>query len=298
MKQLHSLRTAILILAAPAAMHAQEFMNGSFEQNKNQCLINATTSEFNANVKNTHAFGSFRKPDIASSDCFFGSAKDGYWFVGLATNIEAGLRTEAITMQLTDPMLEGGQYALTFWTRSRSIATNLELGISQVDSSSGIIFYTVPASAIGAGWTEINVRFTAPAAGNYISVRAVNNTVNSGVWLDAFHLSAVFQPDITVVPAKPAAASKTNGVAKKQDVIIALFPNPSEGFFKVTADTSLVHSLTIYNMLGSQVEQHIATPEHPVPNHIDLTQQQAGLYFVEATTITGEKITKRIIVSR
>lgn len=303
MKHIHFLRTALLLIpmALPLAANSQDFINGSFEQNGKLCLVNTSTAVFNANVKNTRAFGSYRKPDIASSDCNYGTAKDGNWFVGIATNVNGGIRSEAITLELTEPLTKGVQYSLTFSARLHSIASNLEVGQSVADSLAGQIFYTVSADNIGTEWLEFTIRFTAPNNGKYISVRAINPNQNSGVWLDAFKLHPVFQPDNIVMTSKtvPAKAPADPATQKKETSNeVGLYPNPSEGIFKVNSDTSELSSLVVYNMLGSAVAQHVATPEQPVPNQIDLTDQQPGMYFVEMAMMNGAKVTKRIIVSR
>jgi len=300
MKHFHFLRLACLTLplAFPAVANAQDFVNGSFEKNGNLCLINASTKVFNANVKNTRAFGSLGKPDIASSDCGSGTAKDGNWFVGLATNIQGGVKSEGMTLELTAPLEKGTQYALKFWARMRSFAPDIELGQSVGDSLRGDIFYTVSSQSIGLEWTEITVRFTAVNDGKYISVRATNPNMNSGVWLDGFSIHPVFQAD-NVVMVSNVGKPNVAPVAKQGPTdAIGLFPNPSEGVFKVNADSTILQSITVYDMLGGTVEQHVATVDQPVPDRIDLTSQQPGMYFVEMATISGEKMTRRIIVSR
>lgn len=302
MKQLHFLRMAALAIAIPlpAALFGQEFVNGGFEKNGNLCIINASVPVFNANVKGTHAFGSFYKPDIASSNCGQGDAKEGNWFIGLATNIDNGVRSEAVTLELTQPLTKGSQYTLSFWARGRAITSNIELGVSTNDSTQGHIFYTVAATSIGNNWGEVTVRFTAPENGKYVSVRAINNNANSGVWLDGFKMSTVFVPD-NVVMANPV--NKSTGSASHQAKAVSgkaigeIYPNPSSGLFKVDADSNVLLSLTVFNTLGTTVEEHKATDDQPVPTSIDLSGQQPGLYFVELTTLEG-KVTKRIIVSR
>jgi hypothetical protein len=303
MKHFHFLRTALLLvpMALPFAANSQDFINGSFEQNGKLCLVNTSTSVFNANVKNTRAFGSYHKPDIVSNDCNYGSAKDGNWFVGIATNVNGGIRSEAITLELSQPLTKGEQYSLTFYARLHAIASNIEVGQSVADSLAGQVFYTVSADNIGTNWLEYTIRFTAPNNGKYISVRANNPNQNSGVWLDGFKLHPVFQPDNVVMSSKTIPATKTvEPTTQKKDVSneIGLYPNPSEGIFKVNSDTAQLTSLIVYNMLGSPVEQHVATAEQPVPDHIDLSDQQPGMYFVEMAMLNGAKITKRIIVSR
>lgn len=302
MKHLHFLRLAILTvpMAFAAPLIGQDFMNGSFEKNGNLCLINASTSVFNANVKNTRAYEKFRRPDIASSDCNYGAAKDGNWFIGLATNISGSIPTEAITLELTAPLEKGGQYSLTFFARARMFASNIEIGQSVADSLTGQHLYTVSAESIGSEWTEITFRFTALNTGKFISVRATNPIQNSGVWLDGFKIHRVFQPDNVVMISKSDPTKNAVTPTVKKEIIneVGLYPNPSEGIFKVNSDTSELLSLVVYNMLGSTVEQFVATPQQPVPDRIDLTEQQPGMYFVELAMVGGEKVTKRIIVSR
>ncbi|MEO5641963.1 MAG: T9SS type A sorting domain-containing protein [Bacteroidia bacterium] len=306
MKHIHFLRTALLLvpMALPFAGTSQDFMNGSFEQNGKLCLINTSTSVFNANVKNTRAFGSYKKPDIVSSDCNYGTAKDGNWFVGIATNVNGGIRSEAITLELTQPLVKGTQYSLTFFARLHTVAANIEVGQSVADSLAGQIFYTVSADNIGSEWSEFTIRFTALNDGKYISVRANNPNSNSGVWLDGFKLHPVFQPDNVVMTSKtvPVKVTADNATQKKEAVTtsaqIGLFPNPSEGIFKVNTEDEELSSLIVYNMLGTLVEEHIATPEQPVPDQIDLSEQQPGMYFVEMAMVGGGKVTRRIIVAR
>lgn len=304
MKQLHFLRLAALtiVLPLPAVLFGQDFVNGSFEKNGNACIINASVDVFNANVKNTHAFGSFRRPDIASTNCGQGDAKDGNWFIGLATNVATNVRSEAVTLELTQPLVKGNQYSLSFWTRGRVVSSNLEIGVSSNDSTAGQVFYTVSsASIVVNAWTENVIRFTAPEDGKYISVRAMNNNSNSGVWLDAFKLSPVFVPDAVVLvdPMKKNTVPAQNNTAVKAsaNTIGEIYPNPSAGVFKVNADSNTLISLTVFNTLGTTVEEHKATDVEPIPSSIDLRDQQPGLYFVELATLEG-KVTKRIIVSR
>ncbi|MGL4599773.1 MAG: T9SS type A sorting domain-containing protein [Bacteroidia bacterium] len=292
-------------LLACSALPAQDFLNGSFEQNGKLCLINTSPRVFNANVKNTHAFGSFRKPDIASSECDFGTAKDGNWFIGLASNIESDIRSEVVTLELSAPLVKGNQYQINFWARSRSNAPNLELGVSEYDSLRGVNFYTVSAKTIGVEWSMVSLRFTAPTAGKYISVKASNREDNAGVWLDAFALRPVFVADnMIMIPKEEKPISKNSAPTQKQQTTtnagalqVDVFPNPSEGMISVSTDSSQVVSMVVFNTLGTPVREYLNTPESPMPDKIDLTDQQPGLYFVEVATISG-KVTKRVVVSR
>jgi hypothetical protein len=283
-----------LMLLAPA-LNGQEFMNGGFEKNGGRCLINTTTNVFNANVQHTRAFGAFRKPDIASADCGFGTAHSGSWFVGLASNIQGDIRSESITMELNSPLQKGQQYALSFWVRTRTAAPNLTLSVSATDSVFGTAFYTVSAQSIGALWTEISIRFTAPVNGRFVGIRASHPELNAGVWLDDFSIRPVFQADAVVLT--PAPKATVAAPKKAEPAGIEIFPNPSEGLFRISLDSTQVISMTVYNMLGTTVQQHVIDQSHPLPDRIDLTDQVPGFYFIELQTAYG-KITRRVVIQR
>jgi hypothetical protein len=303
MKQLHFLRMAALAIAfpLPAILFGQDFVNGGFEKNGNMCLINTSVEVFNANVRNTHAFGSFRRPDIASTNCGSGDAKEGNWFIGLATNVERGVTSEAVTLELTQPLVKGSQYTLSFWTRGRGpISPNVQIGLSATDSLQGEVLYTVSDKSITMDWVETVIRFTAPDHGKYISVRVSNPNTNSGVWLDGFKMSTVFVPDNVVVMNpmnKNTVPMNQNQHKVSANEIGEIYPNPSAGLFKVSADSNALISLTVFNTLGGTIEEHKSTDVEPIPTSIDLSDEQPGLYFVELATLEG-KVTKRIIVSR
>jgi hypothetical protein len=284
------------LLFAPG-LSGQDFMNGGFEQNGGRCLINTTPAIFNANVAHTRAFGFYRKPDIASSDCGFGTAHSGNWFVGLASNIQGNVRSEAITLELSSPLQKGQQYTLSFWVRSRTTASNLTLGLSEKDSLGGVSFYTVSGQSITSDWSEVSVRFTAPANGKYITVKASHPELNAGVWLDDFKLRPVFQADAVVLNSTPAPKATATASKKAESAGIEIFPNPSEGIFRISLDSSHVLSMTVYNMVGTAVQQHVASESNPFPDRIDLTDQVPGLYFVELQTTAG-KITRRVVIQR
>ncbi len=302
MKKQHFLRTLALLLPAGFLhLYGQDFVNGSFEQNGGKCLLNASSQVFNANMKGVYSHGDNRKPDIMGNTCDHGSAQDGNWFIGLASNISGEIRSESVNLLLSSALQANKQYALSFYTRSRGLAPNLEIGVSSSDSAVGVNVYTVAAEQVTGEWKLITLRFTAPVSGKYISVKAVNNKHhNSGVWLDHFQLRQVFQTDdaVVVMPA-PKIAKKQNEemITKTTGAQPEFYPNPSAGTFKINAEGQDIISMTVFNMLGESVYSFEAVNNQPAPEVIDLNEQQPGMYFVELATPTG-KVTKRLIVSR
>lgn len=287
-KSILSILSTILLI--PSISSAQDFLNGSFEQNAGRCLINTNNAQFNTSVKYTRAYGNYRKPDIANSDCGFGNAHKGNWFVGLATNMQGDVRSEAITLELNAPMIRGNRYQLSFWVRSRTQAPSIELGVSAYDSLAGVKFHTVNPQSIHPEWTALTIRFVAPADGRYLSVHAMRSDAVAGVWLDDFSL----QP---VDASEPISVSKPSAV-KTGASSIEIFPNPSEGLFQINvSDTIHITELTIYNMVGDPVQQITMDMSHPITSRIDLTDEVPGFYYVELTTTSG-KITRRVVVTR
>lgn len=298
----HFLRI-LLLLSLPAVLPAQDFLNGSFEKNGNLCLINASNTVFNANVQNTRAFGDFRNPDIASSDCGVGSAKEGNWFIGIATSTTNDGRSEAVALALTQALQKGKQYTLVFYTRSRKVAPNLEVAVSMNDSTQGAVIYTCSSKSIGTEWTEQLIRFNAPVGGKYITVKALDNTGNSGAWLDGFALRSIFVPDniVKVSDVKPANGNTTDVIktpAESGPINANIYPNPStDGNFKIDAHGKGEINITVYNMLGTSIRQLTCPADSTAPTQLDLSGEQPGLYFVEMTS-AGIKVTKRVMVQK
>jgi len=283
----------------PAALPAQEFLNGGFEKNGNLCLINTTNTIFNANVPHTRAFGSFKKPDIASSDCGFGTAKEGNWFIGLATSTNGDGKSEAVSLALSQPLVQGRQYTLTFYTRARATSPNLEVALSMNDSTQGSVFYTCSSKSIGMEWSEQSIRFTAPSNGKYITLKALSTSNNSGSWLDGFTLRSVFVPE-NVVKVSNVKPPEDNSMHKPEvgPVNASIYPNPSpDGNFTISTQGGEEVNVTVYNMLGNSIRQFTCPADSTAPTRLDLSEEQPGLYFVEMAS-AGAKVTKRVVVTK
>lgn len=300
----HSFLLFAFALALPAALPAQDFVNGGFEKNGNLCLINTTNTIFNANVQNTRAFGSFKKPDIASSDCGFGLAKEGNWFVGLATSTTGDGKSEAVSLALNKALEQGKQYTLVFYTRMRHTAPNLEVALSLNDSTQGSVFYTCSSTSIGLDWTEQVIRFNAPNNGRFITVKTSSNAKNSGAWIDGFSMRTVFVPEnivkiSTTKPVDKAPENDTQRIAADMGSVTAtIYPNPSpDGNFSIDTQGKGEVNVTVYNMLGTSIRSFTCAADSTAPSHLDLTTEQPGLYFVELAS-AGAKVTKRVVVTK
>ena len=92
---------------------AQDFLNGDFEINTAVTdQINLSNSSFNNFMPNSTAFGTFENLDIITSNTYCGVALSGNWFIALT-----GGGTDAITMELSEPLVAGEEYTISFWDR-------------------------------------------------------------------------------------------------------------------------------------------------------------------------------------
>src|ERR1043165_8564627 len=138
---------------------AQTFLNGDFEINTAGVdQINLSNAAFNGMMSNTIAYGSFGDMDIITSGTWCSGAQNGLWYTALT-----GSATDAITMQLSAPLVAGNTYTMSFWDRDcwASGAPPVQIGISTVPGAFGTLVYNAPPPVSGV-WTNRVFTFVAP----------------------------------------------------------------------------------------------------------------------------------------
>jgi gliding motility-associated-like protein len=176
----------VLPLAAPFALSAQTFLNGDFEINTaGTDQINLSNPAFNGFMASTIAYGSFGDMDIIQSATYCGLAENGLWYTALT-----GSSTDAITMQLSAPLVAGTSYTITFWDRGcwgsfSTSAPPVRLGVSAVPGAVGTTVYTAPAPVNGT-WVMRTATFVAPITGAYISVDLPSGGLGDWTQIDNF----------------------------------------------------------------------------------------------------------------
>lgn len=151
--------------------NSQVFLNGNFETNTAfPCDYNLGNATFTGKMANSVAYGGGNECDIMST-CPYGTAQSGTWFVGLACS--GGVVTDAITMQLSAPLVAGNTYNMKFYDESDIACcppgTPIIIGVSTVAGAGGTVVYTGPVPT-GAVWNLRCFSFVAPNNGQYISV--------------------------------------------------------------------------------------------------------------------------------
>jgi len=161
---------------------------------------------------------------------------------------------------------------------------NQEVIISHIDSSiTQIDAFTLGAEAIGYSYQwvdcdndnqpisgETNQTFTATNVGNY-AVEISNE--NCSVISDCISLLTVFIDDINTL-------------------VVSVYPNPTNGAFYITSETSNFNAIVVRNVLGQKIEEFSFNPQQS--QKFELTHQ-SGIYFIEIVLDSKVLHTAKII---
>lgn len=153
----------------PIISFAQTFLNGDFEQTtaiENQ--INLSNNSFTSQMPHTTAFGFRGNIDIIESKKYCGLAQHGNWFVALVAE-----GADAISMELSTPLIAGNEYIITFHDRGCNrygVPAYPKIGISDTINHFGILVYQGD-DCINEIWTRKIFKFTAPISARFITVQ-------------------------------------------------------------------------------------------------------------------------------
>ncbi|MBK7851445.1 MAG: T9SS type A sorting domain-containing protein [Bacteroidetes bacterium] len=189
LKSIKQLILLFLLVLNYSTSHSQTIINGSFETNSAVSdLINLTNASFNATCSNVFAFGTYGDIDLVKSSTYCGGPQNGNWYIALTGN-----GTDAFSLKLSAPLVQGTSYLLSFYDHSCGSPYSIgpcpvEIGISGVNNNFGSLIYTAPLPIIGV-WTKRTVLFTAPSNANYLTVQLQGGALQNWTQLDNFEIS-------------------------------------------------------------------------------------------------------------
>ncbi len=166
-------------MVSPLVM-SQTIINGDFEINTAGFdQINMTNAAFTATMSNAEAFGSTPNMDIITSNTYCGFPQNGNWHVAFT-----GGGTDAISLDLSSPLVAGNTYAISYYDRGCSSFPTFpsQIGVSNSSNTVGTIVYTSPAIPQSGNWNQRSFTFVAPFAANYITVSGGGPT-NTSSWI-------------------------------------------------------------------------------------------------------------------
>ncbi len=163
----------------------QTIINGNFEiHSATYDVINMSNSECNSKMRDINSFGSYGDVDIISSSTYGGGgAQDGKWYLAIT-----GGGTDIIAMALSQPLVQGKKYTLSFYDRKDNSypSSPIQIGLSTNNNTFGEVIYTAPEGASLSKWTERVFTFTAPSNGQYITVQMTQGGIQEWVNIDNF----------------------------------------------------------------------------------------------------------------
>jgi hypothetical protein len=245
--------------------YGQNFLNGDFEINTAVTdQINLTNTAYNDMMANSVSFGTVGDVDIITTTSYCqASAQQGSWYVALT-----GGGTDAISLELSAPLITGEFYTVSFYDRWGSPPSStvypFQIGQSTTSSSFDTVIYTAPNSA-ECIWTLRTFTFMAPNNGQFITVKLSDGGV-SDTWchIDNFTIQQT-----------------TSINSYNQNSPVQIFPNPFTSQTTITFPLQQTNTIIkIINSLGEEIRTINFTGKQLV---IDKAEMKAGIYFVQTT---------------
>lgn len=172
---------------------SQSILNGSFESTSASasCNYNISNATYNSAMNNSTAFGLYQQTDIVVSGCYIPSIPDGQFSVGIANNPSNNVEGEAISLELSAPLVIGNAYEISFQAYANTDfgpQGDLVIGVSTANNSLGTVIDT--ANTVIGTWTSFTVNFTATDNSTYITVAPVQG-ISSWNFVDDFSITEV-----------------------------------------------------------------------------------------------------------
>lgn len=262
--------TVLLIFITPIVSFTQTFLNGNFEQTTAlEDQTNLSNNSFTRQMPHTVAFGSRGNMDIIKSKKYCGLAQKGDWFVALTSN-----GTDAISMELSSPLIAGNEYILTFHDRlclKYGPASYTQIGISDTISRFGTLIHQA-ASPINQIWTRRIVKFIAPINASFITVKGkgLDSLVTSVLhWLQVDNFSLGCPNDLDLGKDTILCAPRTINIGLNTTDGTYLWNNGSTNSMQTIAVTGF-YNLEIKHPFCSTLTDtiyinYIEFPSHPFP---------------------------------
>jgi hypothetical protein len=250
--------------------------------------------------------------NVPNSGWGFQNARTGNAYAGLVSMAETDAR-EYIQTELTESLIAGKQYSITFYVSFSHISTYASNNIGAYFSNtpisvthSSFLPYTPQISnnpftnplTDTLGWTEVSGVFIAQGGEKYMTIGNFNNdastdTTNmpylpSPAWNGSYHYIddvSVFCLDCTVGISETSIESR-----------IGIFPNPATDYLIVSFDDVYPERIALYNSIGAVLfaEEQVSDRKSV---QIDISQYNSGFYFIKIKT-KNTNTNKRFLITK
>lgn len=203
---------------------------------------------------------------------------------------------ENIYTQLINPLIVGARYNVSmkvsladaFMLASDKIGIKFSTNTGFLINNVSHVYANSPITSQN-GWTTISSQFVADSAYSYIGVGNFFDDANTTEIMTcstcAQYYNLYYVDDIVVtlnqVPDEIAESSAKRG--------LELYPNPSNGVFKLVDLSNSDHDVRVYDLIGQSVSYSRDR------EHIDLSSQPNGVYFICVSTESRAAVFKAIV---
>ncbi len=264
MKRSILLSFSTLLLAG--GLHAQQFLNGSFEPKATIVPCHSVTkATYNLNMGNNWATGANDTGVyFVDNTCGAGTAVHGANFIGLTWTPMGG--GNYIVFKLDAPLVVGTKYKFTFSYKT-GLGTPLTLLMGYThDSTTHDMYVHGIAPPTSANWTMVTDSLTPTMPGDYIWIAGSSAGSPGSIFVDNFKMLGV--PTLGV--------NEVNNPAQA-----AIYPNPitNTSTISLSDNIALPCKMEMYDLSGRLVmqQQNITSKSIPL-NKGDLN---TGLYFIK-----------------
>jgi len=243
--------------------YSQSILNGDFENNSGACMINIPNATYNSNMFNSTAFGTFEFIDIVETGCSITDPQNGQFCVYIAiSNVDTNFQ-EAISLDLSSPLLAGTSYTLTFFYSPVPgfDVPAIKTGISSTNNSFGTLIDLIPSTSISGTWAMRTVNFVAPVNAGFITVTVQGSVPNSGVAIDNFELNI--------------SSSINDGLTNAAEFFIS--PTLFNDHINISLNNNKLSEVTLYDISSRKSLQ----TEFTNSTTINTEQLAKGIYLYE-----------------
>jgi hypothetical protein len=237
---------------------------------------------------------------VPSNAFGFQNARTGVAYAGLISMSEIDTR-EYIQCILIDTLLPGKEYFAEFYVSASDsspyTANNMGIyfSVDPVSSTTTSFLPYVPQVSNDSMtnplsnrsvWTKISGTFIAQGGERYITIGNFNNDANTDTthhpdgsqWLGFSHH---YIDDVSVFLLDSVNVSEEAWNYKN----VKIFPNPSDGRFKLDFEKTIPINLTVFNFLGQSI-MNINNDELQGKNSffLDISKYSKGIYFLVIET--------------
>lgn len=178
-----------LFFLSTSIIHAQQFLNGSFEATKEGCRFTMSNGGFNSRIPQVRSIGNnefMGGPNVLTTECAEPAA-DGDYYIGLSISGSHRI-LDIISLELSRPLVVGQTYTISYQHKrgNRGSLNNwLQIGLAETNELDDFGQLLYERKGTEKEWTKAVFQFMAESPGRFITLKLKIGT-GARIHLDNF----------------------------------------------------------------------------------------------------------------